>query len=212
MKYQLRLAITLVALAVASAASAGQIALPTTLDKLLPVGDFAVVGDLVFDEFAYSWGGNMPDPVQISVVAINNGIEFVGPFLDLPGGEGNGASDARILYTVTGPGISQVSLSANPDLLGATGNASITEDFLNIPDIKLNSFDKPSEGIFKSFDSAGLGGTFDRVEVRKDILLFTDDDIISATLSSVRQEFTPEPSSLMLSVLGLLGFALRRRR
>ena len=94
MNFQLRVTVALCVATLSSSACAGLISLPTTLDVLLPDGDFAIVGDYEFDEFTYIAGGDMPIASQIQVSAIRGGIRFTGPFIDLPGGPGNGASDA----------------------------------------------------------------------------------------------------------------------
>jgi len=190
---------------------AGQITLPTTLDTLLPDGDFAMVGDLKFDSFNYIFGGDMPEPVQINVEAVADGIRFTGPFVDLPGGVGNGGSDATLGFTVTG-GISQVSLSGNPSLLGGvgTGVAAVTETFAGDPTTKLDIFD---QGAGVNLIATTLIPATSSLTVIKDILLLSQDPVESATLSVIEQKFVPEPTTLSMLLLGLgtLGFFRRRR-
>ena len=217
MKFQLRTAATLCAFLLCSSAFSAQIPLPATLDQLLPDGDFAMVGDLKFDNFTYIASGDMPIPAQINVEALNaTTIRFTGPFLDLPGGIGNGASDATLGFTVMGPGISEVSLSGNPSLLGGSGSASVTETFAGFPNVKLDIFDQlpPQNNMpLVNADATSLGATVNSLTVVKDILLLTQDPLISATLSVIDQGFTPEPTGLAMALVGFIGLgALRRRR
>ncbi len=191
---------------------AGQIALPTSLDTLLPDGDFAMVGDLKFDNFNYIFGGDMPAAVQINVEEVSGGIRFTGPFLDLPGGVGNGASDATLGFTVTGS-ISEVILSGNPSLLGGigTGVAAVTETFAGDPTTKLDIFDQGA-GV-NLIASASIPAT-SSLTVIKDILLLSQDPVESATLSVIEQRFVPEPTTFSMVLMGLgcwVGL-LRRRR
>ena len=209
MNYQPRIVAALCVALLSSPAGAALISLPTTLDQVLPDGDFVMVGDLTFDEFSYIASGDMPIPTQIGVEEIPGGLRFTGPFLDLPGGAGNGASDATLGYTVTAPGgISEVFLRGNPSLLGGSGNASVTETFAGFPTIKLDVYDETS-GTFLE-DSANLGTTVNRLTVIKDILLFTTDDIRAATLSVIDQ-VVPEPAGLTLALFGILGLGVLRR-
>lgn len=209
MKTLLR-AVVIAAICVPSISNAGQITLPTSLDSLLPDGDFVAVGDLTFDHFNYIAGGDMPAASQINVEAAVGGLRFTGPFLDLPGGVGNGASDATLGFTVMG-GVSEVSLSGNPSLLGGlgTGIASVTETFAGIGDTKLDIYDNGS--------GVGLTATTtiahtNSLTVIKDILLLSTDPVQSATLSVIEQSFVPEPATMSMVLMGLVGLGLIRRR
>ena len=85
--YQLRVTAALCVAMLSSSACAGLISLPTTLDVLLPDGDFAMVGNYKFDEFTYNASGDMPIAEQIEVSALRGGIRFTG------GGANVGACD-----------------------------------------------------------------------------------------------------------------------
>lgn len=193
----------------------GRIPLPTTLDMLLPDGDFVTVGDLTFDNFTYLASGDMPTPEQINVDALGDtGIRFTGPFLDLPGGVGNGASDATLAFTVTsGSLIDGVTLSGNPSVLAGpgSGSASVTETFVGIANAKLDIFDITTG--LNTIDSVSIPGT-NSLSVIKDILLFTADPEQEATLSVIDQSFSiPEPSSSSLCLLaGFVGIAAVRKK
>lgn len=216
----LRLAI-LTLFASTSTLLAGQISLPTTLDKLAGSDDFVVVGDLKFDEFSYpedsTVQGNMPFASQITVRASNgdDGIRFDGAFFDLPGGVGNGASDATIGFDVTAMSgaITGATLHGNPSLKGgATGIAEVVETFEGIADRKLVIFDKTATLSLISKTDFDMPMT--SLTVLKDILLFTESDTNSATISVIDQEFTlvPEPTAIIGMLLGVLGISLLRRR
>ena len=209
MNYQLRVTAALCVAMLSSSACAGLISLPTTLDVLLPDGDFVTVGDYEFDKFTYTAGGDMPIASQIGVDAIAGGLRFTGPFLDLPGGPGNGASNATLGYTVTTTaGINEVLMRGNPSLLGGTGNASVTETFTGFPTIKLDIYDDPS-GTFLE-DSVRLGESVNTLTVVKGILLLTTDPIRNATLS-VLDQVVPEPTGLILALFGFLGLSVLHR-
>ena len=219
MKLQPRIFATLCAALISTPAFAAQISLPTTLDQLLPDGDFVVVGNKTFDQFNYSMSGDMPIPEQINVQASTSGegIRFGAPFADLPGGIGNGISMATIGYTVTSsnPGISHVMLTANPSLVGGGGSgfATVTETYAGFPNVKLDVFqDVGLDPPVVLEASASLGATVNALTVMQGISLFTTDAVIPATLQFTEQVFVPEPTGLMLALAGFVGLGALRRR
>lgn len=210
-------------LAFASATSfAAQIELPVMLDKLVGGDDFVIIGDLQFDNFMYPADsivqGDMPFASQIAVQALpgDAGIRFTGPFLDLPGGAGNGASDATLGFTVTptnGASILGASLGGNPSLKGgASGIAEVVETFVGVDDSKLVIFDKSATLALE--DAVAFSAPMSSVTALKDILLLTQSDSNASTISVIDQTFvlTPEPSSALLCVAGLCGLVLIRRK
>ncbi len=215
--------LTLLALLVSvSSTFAAQIELPTMLDKLIGGDDFVVVGDLKFDNFTYPSDdvvqGDMPSASQIAVQATPNadGLRLTGPFLDLPGGEGNGASDATVGFDVsvtTGAQILSATLEGNPSLKGgASGVAEVVETFTGVDDSKLVIFDKTAT--LSLVDTAVLSTPMSQLSVLKDILLLSQSDTNAATISVIDQTFvlTPEPSAVGLLMSGLLAVGLLRRR
>lgn len=204
-------------------AMAAQIPLPTTLDALLAPGDFAVVGELTFDNFTYPPDalvqGEMPLASQINVepLAGNDGLRFTGPFIDLPGGPGNGGSDAVLGFDVTATApIASTTLSGNPSLTGvAAGVAEVIETFAGLADTRLAIWDKPPGGGLNLISSTNFAAPATEMTVLKDILLLSRDAVNSATISVIDQQFTlvPEPTGSSLIGMAALGIlAIRKRR
>ena len=196
-------------------AIAGQVSLPTTLDILLPDGEYAIVASCTFENFTYAATGDMPVPSQILVDALgSNGLTFVGPFYDLPGGVGNGASAAMLGFTVTGT-LSGAVLAGDPTVQGAPGIASVTETFLDtgLPDtvdLQLDIFNNvspPGDTALRVEDSTDFGTVIHFARVVKGILLLSQSTSERASLSMIEQQFTPEPSGIALTLLGLLCLA-----
>lgn len=193
----------------------------TTLDQFLNAADdFAVVGDLVFDNFEYAWTGQMPSPAGINVLPIVDdngypGLRFQGGFVDDAGGD---ASDSLITFTVTSTGalISDAHLAANPDLFGGTpgtGLAAVTETFLpEITDDSITTYDNGS--IEQLSDLIVFDTPQQSVNVQKDILLMSAENGAGAGLSFVDQTFSlvPEPSAQFGLLGAVIGLATLRRR
>lgn len=188
-----------------------------------------VVGDKAFSEFFYTTlpVDDMPDPEDITIFGFqdndgNFGLSFHAVFWDLPGG---GPSDALLRFTV----------EVTPDALEEGWRISDAHLFMGGVGIGSNSFlavDESFQGVNESLSTYAttLGGAsqqvladevvfdqlFTKLRVTKDILAFSGDVEIPATISVIDQSFSqeliPEPSTLAsLSVLGLGLLASRRR-
>ena len=202
----------------ASATFAAQIPLPTTLDKLSGTTDFVVVGNLTFSEFDYSFTGDMPPATAINVSSQtdsdgNFGIRFQGGFLDTVS---VGASDAVIEFTVSADSaiITDAVLGGNPDLLGGTGLAAVTETFL--PQVTNGSISVFDNGTVEQLrERIVFDSPLQTLNVQKDINLNAEAGGAGAAMSFIDQTFSqvPEPATfagLLFGLLGLLGY--RRRR
>jgi len=211
----------LVTLLCVTSANAAQVDLPIMLDKLIGGDDFVIIGDLRFENFVYPADsvvqGDMPFASQIAVQPTpgDSGIRFTGPFIDLPGGVGNGASDATMGFDVSvtsGAQIVSANLSGNPSLKGeGPGIAEVVETFSGLNDTKLVIFDKGANlSLNASTDVAATTG----LTVLKDILLLTQSDTNAATISVIDQTFTvtPEPSTSALLFVGAMCIGLLRRK
>lgn len=185
---------------------------------VLESGGEIIVGDKLFNQFAYTKTEDMPDSDAVNVIPIlddlgNYGLRFQGGFVDLPGGS---TSDALITFTANvratdATKITDVHIAGNPHLNGP-GLAEVTETFLpDFTSLKLNTFDNGT--VSRLADWADLPTPVISLQVQKDILLRSDDGGISATLSFVDQTFSqiPEPAGLSLLVLGIVSLIARRR-
>lgn len=199
-------------LAVASSARA------ELLSALLGGGSIQV-GDKLFDQFGYLHLGDMPDAGGVNVVGYtddqgNFGLKFQGAFLDYIGGSG---SDALIEFRVTAldPNklITGVTLAGNPNVIGGTGVMSITETFLPDSPASLSIYDI-EPGATKLVDSVDFLQGFRSLHVQKDILAFAATGIptLSHFTQTFRQTAVPEPSTVALSLVGLVGLVAWRAR
>ena len=168
--------------------------------------------------FTFAGTGDMPPAVNVNVIPFqdsdgNYGVRFQAAFIDLPG---NGGSDALITFkvTVTDPEpvrITDAHLVGNPNLLGTTGSASVTETFIPDSPLVMQIHDNGNGQKLTDKVDFPLPG-YRTLNVQKDILLFGGD--APATISFVDQTFSqvPEASTVMLSLIGCVGLGLKRRR
>ncbi len=205
------------------------IPLPATLDQLVnadgtnKAGTYIPLDGNALSLFTYSWTGDMPIPSQIDITQTPQGkLRFSGAFIDLPGGPGDGASDATLQFDVEGsPDPRQytgITLAGNPSVGTGSGVAQVTETLLNtgLPEpiqLDLVSADVPTNMPIQLETSTNFSSPILSFTVVKDILLLTRDNLQPATISFIDQEFIPEPTGLTLALLGFLGLAraLRRR-
>ncbi len=189
--------------------SAGQVLLPTTLDQLLPAGNYAVNVE-TFSDFSYNTSpvGIQPFAKDITVSAfIDNGLTFTGAFAT-PGA----TVDYVITYDVIAPTnkfITDASLSVVWNLIkGSTGVGSIGETFIDPSNNKvLGSLNltSPDPGTI-NVDFKGVR----EILVQRDIILFGGDKGIGVSVIN-RGYSTPEPGSIVLLGLGLCGILILKR-
>lgn len=223
-------AATLLVLSAAWLATASQaatiIGTPVQLSTLVgnPTGTM-LVGDKLFENFGYTFTGDMPSAAGVNVVPIqddlgNYGIRFQGAFVDLASSVGG--SDALITYRVTATGegllISDAHLAGNPNLLGTTGSVSVTETFLPLGangEYTMQIFDDEQQPDSPQLtDSTVFAVPVKSLNVQKDILIHAGNQ--SGTLSFVDQTFSqiPEATTFTLAFVGLVTWAgvARRKR
>jgi hypothetical protein len=221
-------------------ARAGYIALPTTLDTLLPAGNFTtvpaspVVGPgIELSDFSYSavaFGGALAPPAS-AVFVKGSTADTGGPILGLPAGEygvqfqlplsvtAGQTLDVLLSYTVTalnGYQIGDVYLAGNPAATG-DGLSSVTETVDTVGGVNL----LPGTGSLVISAPPGIltDGPVNllsdqtSIVVTKDIIL-TGGSSGTATLSFITQGYSlviPEPSSMALLGIGMTGFFAFRR-
>ena len=209
------LALTLTGMAIAPATASA-----TLLSTLISLDQSVTFGTLKFSGFSYSATGDMPSDLGVTVSTYTDGagdigLIFQGAFIDFAPGTG---SDALIGFTVTeldpSRELTGATLAGNPAVQGGTGSASVTETFLpNDTSLMLTIFNN-SPGAKQLVDSGSFATSETTVMVQKDLLAFSGSVNGGVpTMSFVTQTFhetgtaIPEPASLTLLILSLLGFA-----
>jgi len=191
--------------------------------------DGITVGDKNMNGFTYTRDpvGDMPTAAQISVTGFkdpngNWGITFQGPFQDLVGG---GSSDAAIRFDVNidptffrlGWRISDAHLFMNGAGVGPNSSILIDETFLPGSTQSLHTFlSTVNAGASQFSDSTVFNPPLTTLHVTKDILAnAANNGALPARATVIDQSFSqiqiPEPTSLVLALVGLLGLAAYRR-
>jgi len=207
-------------------ARAGFVPLPTTLDALLPAGNFTTVGPEpdTFSHFTYDPHGSPPAAGLISVSELHvslvgpprteDGIRFTGAFSV---GVAPAMADYTITYTVTAPSglfFTDAYLRATMGVAQGTGIVDIVETLtpnvgnpVTLEVFKTLTTEKISDELF-------FGPGVTSITVSKDISLVGGTS--GATVSVIDQGFSssnsvPEPTSIALLGIGLTGFLAIRR-
>ena len=191
--------------------------------------DGVTVGDKTFSEFFYATlpGDDMPAPEDINVFGFldsndNFGLSFHGAFIDLPGG---GPSDALLRFTVNvsddaaaqGYRISDAHLFAGGVGVGDDSVFTIDETFEQ-NDASLNAFATTLGGSLDTqlSDWVFFDELYTGLRVTKDIFALAGDNTnlpVRATVidQSFSQELIPEPTTIALAGLALIGAVFSRR-
>lgn len=187
------------------------------LHDLINTNGSVTIGNLVFDQFSYTYNNDMPDPSLITVGTHvdgsgNTGLIFQGSFMDLPGG---GASSAVIGFRVTSLGapITGSHMSGNPAVVGGSGVISVTDTYLpqNAVD-QINIFNLVP-GPSQLVDSVAFG-PYQSLTVQKGIIAASTGGFPNMTFVTQTFSVVPEPTTLMMTGIGAIGLAvygLRKR-
>jgi len=189
--------------------------------------DGITVGDKNINGFVYSPIGDMPAASDINVLGFkdtdgNWGVSFHGTFLDLPGG---GNSDALIRFVVNidptalqqGFRISDAHLFLNGIGMGANSLFTVDESFSPDSNQTLSAYKSTlNGGDTKLSDSTLFNPPLKTLHVTKDILaIAAANGALPSRATVIDQSFSqvivPEPASLVLSVVGLIGLIAYRR-
>lgn len=180
---------------------AGQIILPSNLDRLLVPGNFfAVAGDR-FDIFTYDSQGEPPFASDINVLQFlaggEHGFTLTSGFI-VPTGKKD--IDYRLTYTLNGTDLTDALLSG---AFSGSGTASITEVLSSGSNV-IGSLEITSKGL--NSDSLVFGPITGQIAVQTDIAL----NGTGVSVSVVNEGFSPtasvvcEPESVVLLCVGLV--------
>jgi len=191
------------------------------------------VGDKVFTGFSYSTlSADMPKAVNVSVQGFkdtdgNWGVTFQGAFMDLPGGDA--ASDAKIGFDVNidaaglgrGLRISDAHLFLDGANVGGPNSSFIVDESFaqsHLNQMLLAQVTTFGAGATQLSDSTVFNPPVLSLHVTKDINAIAGAGSIAPARGTViSQSFSqssdvPEPAVAMLSLVGMVGFGLTRKR
>jgi hypothetical protein len=207
-----------------------QTVVSATLDELLVPSSYIVADGAEFSAFQFSGAafGGAPTPTAADIMitaptSTSPELEFQGgPFLAL----NTQLVDASLKFDVTELNANQKLTTAELFYTGATsgtGTLSVSED---VNDMNNNLLGEKSYVVQQGFSGSSNAGTItfagqQEIQVSKDITLYGSATGDSASLSDFSQTFSagttppvPEPSSIMMAILGSGGlgwFGWRRR-
>jgi PEP-CTERM motif-containing protein len=186
------------------------------------------VGDKDFTGFSYSRLGDMPLPQDVNVLGFkdpdgNWGISFHGVFKDNPGGPD---SDALVRYMVAvnptglqqGFKISDAHLFLGGAGVGPDSVITVDESFLGLNNTMHAFMSSLGPGGTKLSDSTLFNPNVLKLNVVKDIFASAGpNSSLPARTTVIDQSFSqtkiPEPATLMMSLIGMVGVGtyLRKR-
>jgi hypothetical protein len=186
------------------------------------------VGDKIFSGFNYSFLGDMPNANMVQVLGFkdgdgNWGVSFHGAFVDMPGGS---SSDAAIRFNVDidptflqrGYRISDAHLFLSGSGVGSDSVFTVDESFLGLNNTLHAFMSSLGSGGTQLSDSTDFNPTVPTLHVTKDIFANASSlSFLPARATVIDQSFSqshpiPEPAVATLSLLGMVGFGLKRKR
>ena len=194
------------------------------LSDLIMNNGSVISGDKLFDQFSYSYTGDMPSGNGVEILPVQNngqyGIRVFGGFDDLGGG---GPSTATLGYRVTvldpNLGITGGLLYGNPAVL-KNGFFTIEASFASLPPSKsLMIYDKVPGGT-QLWDDVEFDSVYPSIEVQVNLTGDTTSATGAVTASFFDTAFTqgvvPEPASLLIwmgsaLLFGIVAIVQRRR-
>jgi hypothetical protein len=181
----------------------------------LGTGGFSIlVGDKLFSDFSLV-GYNASNITVKGIIENGNnyGIQFQGGFFSM-----NGSMEVNLSYAVAVTNsdnlISGANLSFNGFEFGSNGVAEVTEAvYTNTSYLygDMSVYASPSSNLLST--AMSINPPQSGLNIDKDVFTYAI-DLSFASISTINQSFVqvPEPSSIVLSLVGILGLLSFRRR